>query len=177
MEKRPRVAYRWPGPGVECCARRISDDFDHLGYITCQVTTKDLPKNTMIVAGDLAAERVRRAEAPRDSILQSDVVIGRTLASDLKKGDCASVQFFRAPLSTFALPLAEASVLGTPKAGGRVDLLFAPSDAQDPRDGASVDDVVVVSVDADGMVVKTTREQQQMILKYVARSRLVVRAR
>jgi hypothetical protein len=80
-------------------------------------------------------------------------------------------------LSTFALPLAKASVLGTPKAGGTVDLLFAPSDAEDTRDGASVDDVLVVSIDADGMVVKTTKEQQKTILKYVARSRLFIRAR
>jgi hypothetical protein len=148
----------------------------HFSYITCQVATKDLPKNTVIVVGDLAAQRIRRSEAPRNPILQRNVV-GRTLATGLKRGDCSSVQSFRAPLSTFALPLAKASVLGTPKAGGTVDLLFAPSDAEDTRDGASVDDVLVVSIDADGMVVKTTKEQQKTILKYVARSRLFIRAR
>jgi hypothetical protein len=149
---------------------------DHLTDIECQVATRDLARNTVIVAGDLAAKRVRRSETPRNPVPQRDVV-GRTLASDLRKGDCAGVQSLRAPLLTFALPLAKASLLGTPKAGGAVDLLFAPSDPRDARDGASVDDLVVVSVDADGMVVAATREQQQTILKYLARSRLVVRAR
>jgi hypothetical protein len=148
---------------------------DHFGYITCQVATKDLQKNTVIAIGDLAAQPVHRSEAPRNPILQPNVV-GRTLATDLKKGDCASKQSFRAPLSTFALPLAKASVLGTPKVGGKVDLLFAPSDAEDTRNGASVDNVAVVNINTGEMVVRTTKEQQQTILKYVARSRLFVRA-
>jgi hypothetical protein len=149
---------------------------NHFDYITCQAATKDLPKNTVIADSDLAAQHVRRSRTPRNPILQHNVA-GWTLVTALKKGDCASVKTLRAPLSAFELPLAKASVLGTPKAGGTVDLLFAPSDAEDTHDGASVDNVIVVSIDEDSMVVRITKEQQQTILKYVARSRLFVRAR
>jgi SAF domain len=149
---------------------------DHLASIRCQVATRDLPRNAVIVPDDLAVKRVRRSDAPRDPVLRHDAVVGRTLATDLKKGDCASLRALRAPLSTVVLPLAGASLLGTPTAGATVDLLFAPSDANDPRNGASIDDVIVVGVDTDRLVVGTTKDQQQTILEYVARSRLVVRA-
>jgi hypothetical protein len=150
---------------------------DQLASITCQVATRDLPKNAVIEPGDLDDQRVRRSNAPRDPVGQGGAVVGRTLATGLKRGDCASLRALRAPLSTVVLPLAGASLLGAPKAGDSVDLLFAPSDANDPRNGASIDDVVVVAVDADRLVVRTTKDQQQTILEYVARSRLVVRAR
>jgi hypothetical protein len=149
---------------------------DRFASITCQVATRDLPKNAVIEPGDLDDQLVRRRNAPRDPVGEGGAV-GRTLATDLKRGNCASLRALRAPLSTVVLSLAGASLLGTPKAGASVDLLFAPSDANDPRNGASIDDVVVVAVDADRLVVGTTKDQQQTILEYVARSRLVVRAR
>jgi hypothetical protein len=150
---------------------------DRFASITCQVATRDLPRNAVIEDGDLDDQLVRRSNAPRDPVGQGGAVVGRTLATDLKRGECASLRALRAPLSTVVLPLAGASLLGTPTAGASVDLLFARSDANDPRNGASIDDVVVVDVDADRLVVGTTKDQQQTILEYVARSRLVVRAR
>jgi hypothetical protein len=79
---------------------------DQFDSITCQAATSDLPRNAVIEPGDLDDLRVRRSNAPRDPVGQGGAV-GRTLATDLKKGDCASLRALRAPLSTAVLPWLE----------------------------------------------------------------------
>lgn len=150
---------------------------DHVRYVSCQVPTRKIKQGALIADTDLRHEQSRRSAIPRDSVTAAKDAIGRTAARDLLAGQCVAAHALKAAPLTFEFPLTEVHLVGTPMAGKTADLLFAPIDGRDSRDGASVNGVIVINVDSNRVLVELTKEDQQTILKYVGRSRLTIRAR
>lgn len=149
----------------------LADRFDD---VTCLVTKAKVTKGAEITPEAVTTTSVSRAKAGRDAVSPDGVTPRSRAARSIDPDSCVRASMVLPPLLKYEF--ATFTPLGTPKAGGTVDLLFAPTGSQDSRDGASVDGVLVDSYAATKIVVKVTADQQRTILKHVARSQLTVRA-
>jgi hypothetical protein len=148
--------------------------WDAVDDVTCQVPKTEVTKDATIERTNFEKKvNASRADAGRDPASIDGLTSDRRAAAVIPVGTCVQTSMLTGPFAQF--PLTVSAVIGSPAVGGQVDLLFAPTGSQDSRDGASVENVRVVSFANPKLIVEVTAAQQATILKHVARSHLTVR--
>lgn len=149
---------------------------DHHRHVSCAAPKADVAQGTELTSGAAPKMKVLRSDLPRHAVTDPSALTGRTAANGLSAHHCIVEDSLVAP--SFVVNIPDPVFIGdAPKANDKVDVLFAPTNGQDSRDGETVEAVMVRSSDVQQhvLVIAVTKSQQSTVLKYMSRSRVEVR--